>query len=233
MNIFFADISEDQAILSEDESWHCVKVLRKKAGDEIVVIDGKGKKASGKITIANSKNCIIHLDKVEFSDTNRPYGLHLAIAPTKNIDRIEWFIEKAVEIGIDEITFLKCKNSERTVVKLDRIRKIVESAVKQSLQMYMPKINDVVDFDDFVKNNQTEVKMIAHCEEGGKKNFKKVIQKHQNHVLLIGPEGDFTLKEIELAFKHEFIPVTLGEHRLRTETAALYACNALSVLLAL
>lgn len=233
MNIFFADIKDHQAILSEEESWHCIKVLRKNHGDEIIVIDGKGKKAIGKIDVANSKNCIVHLDKIETFEKNRPYELHIAIAPTKNIDRIEWFIEKAVEIGIDEITFLRCKNSERTVIKSDRIKKIVESAVKQSLQMYLPKINDLCDVNDFVETRHADVKMIAHCEESTKTNMKNHIQKHQNHILLIGPEGDFVQKEIELAINRGYIPVTLGENRLRTETAALYVCNAFSVLLTL
>ncbi len=146
MNTFFGIIQNNVAILNEDESLHCVKVLRHKVGDIIQVIDGNGTRAIGKIEAAHAKQCAVSLIEKEVVKQTRKYKLHIAIAPTKNIERIEWFVEKAVEIGIDEISFIKCKNSERTVIKDDRLKKVAEAAVKQSQQAYIPKINPLIDF---------------------------------------------------------------------------------------
>lgn len=230
MNVFFADISGSQAILNEEESWHCIKVLRHQVGDTVVVIDGKGTRATGTIAQAHPKQCLVTLTGREFFERNRPYHLHMAIAPTKSIDRIEWFVEKAVEIGIDELSFLRCKNSERTVVKADRIHKIIDSAVKQSLQYYRPMLHGLTDFRSFITSEEADTKLIAHCETGDKKLLKEYAGRRQSYTLLIGPEGDFTGEEIALAAQHGYLPVSLGENRLRTETAGLYACNCFSIM---
>ena len=231
MNIFFANISGKEAVLSEEESWHCVKVLRKKAGDPITVIDGKGQKGEGIISLANPKQCSVSLNNTQHFEPNRNYRLHIAIAPTKNIDRIEWFVEKAVEIGVDEISFIQCKNSERTVIKIDRILKIVESAVKQSLQYYMPQVNELKPLKQLADLAKEDLRLMAHCENGNKRPLKTCVEPGKSHLVLIGPEGDFTHEEIEYVSSKKFEGVSLGETRLRTETAALYACNALAVVL--
>ncbi len=230
MNTFFGIIQNNAAILSEEESLHCVKVLRHKVGDIICVIDGNGTRAIGKIEAAHAKQCAVSLTNKETVAKKRNYHLHVAIAPTKNIERIEWFVEKAVEIGIDEISFIRCKNSERTVVKDDRTRKVAESAVKQSQQAYIPKLNSVIDFKEFMKTVQSDVKLIAHCEDNVKENIKKYITTDKSHLILIGPEGDFSKDEIELALSLNYQPVSLGDNRLRTETAGLYACAAFAAL---
>lgn len=230
MNTFFGIIQNNAAILNEDESLHCVKVLRHKVGDVIQVIDGKGTRAVGTIQAAHAKQCAVLLTEKETVAISRNYNLHIAIAPTKNMERIEWFVEKAVEIGIDEISFIKCKNSERTVVKDERVLKVAESAVKQSQQAYIPKLNPLVDFKDFVKSVNADVKLIAHCEKDVKEHLKKYIDGKKSYTVLIGPEGDFTKDEISLALSLNYQPVALGESRLRTETAGLYVCGALAVL---
>ncbi|MBL7917954.1 MAG: RNA methyltransferase [Bacteroidia bacterium] len=155
--------------------------------------------------------------------------MHVAIAPTKQIDRIEWFVEKAIEIGIDEISFIKCKNSERTVVKIDRIKSIAESAVKQSKQAFIPKINELTDFSKIVLTD-ADLKCIAHCNDGDKLSLKNQNFKDKSVFILIGPEGDFTTGEVELANKNSFVSIELGVNRLRTETAGLYAVQAVSIL---
>lgn len=230
MNTFFGIIQNNAAILNEDESLHCVKVLRHKVGDVICVIDGKGTRAIGKIEAAHAKQCAVSLTQKESVAPNRNYTLHVAIAPTKNIERIEWFVEKAVEMGIDEISFIRCKNSERTVVKDERLVKVAESAVKQSKQAYLPKINPLVDYKDFIKSDLPTIKLIAHCEENKKTPINSLITKGKSHVVLIGPEGDFSKDEIELALASNFQAVSLGENRLRTETAGLYAVASLAIL---
>lgn len=230
MNTFFGIIQDKAAILNEDESLHCVKVLRHKVGDIIQVIDGKGTRAIGKIEAAHAKQCAVSLTEKELVKQSRNYKLHIAIAPTKNIERIEWFVEKAVEMGIDEISFIKCKNSERTVVKDERILKVAESAVKQSQQAYIPKVNSLIDFKEFIKKDNSDIKLIAHCEKESKQHIKQYIAANKSFTVLIGPEGDFTKDEIALALSSAYLPVALGDTRLRTETAGLYACSALAVI---
>lgn len=230
MNTFFGIIQNNVAILNEDESLHCVKVLRHKVGDVIQVIDGNGTRAIGKIEAAHAKQCAVSLTEKEVITQPRNYKLHIAIAPTKNIERIEWFVEKAVEIGIDEISFIKCKNSERTVIKDDRLKKVAESAVKQSQQAFIPKLNSLVDFKEFIKNNTSDVKLIAHCEKEPKQHIKQYISANKSFTVLIGPEGDFTNDEIALALSSSYFPVALGESRLRTETAGLFACGTFATI---
>ena len=228
MNTFFGIIQNNVAILNEDESLHCVKVLRHKVGDMIQVIDGKGIRAIGKIEAAHAKQCAVSLIEKETVKQTRPYYLHIAIAPTKNMDRIEWFTEKATEMGVDEISFLKCKNSERTVVKIDRIVKVAESALKQSQQAFMPIINEIREYKEFIKTNTSDIKLIAHCEKESKQHLKQFIAPNKSYTILIGPEGDFSNKEIKLALENNYTPVTLGSTRLRTETAAIVACHSVA-----
>lgn len=230
MNTFFGIIQNNAAILNEDESLHCVKVLRHKVGDTIRVIDGKGTIAIGKIEAAHAKQCAVSLSEKETVKPSRNYTLHVAIAPTKNIERIEWFVEKAVEIGIDEISFIKCKNSERTVIKDDRLKKVAEAAVKQSQQAYIPKLNSLMEFKEFIKTNTSDIKLIAHCEKDNKQSLKNHISTQKSFSMLIGPEGDFSKDEITLALTSGYLPVSLGESRLRTETAGLFVCNAFAAI---
>lgn len=229
MNIFIATINHTIAELTSEESWHCTKVLRFKAGDEIGVIDGKGNFYEAKLSTVNEKKCLANITFGPRIQNKHPYYLHLAIAPTKNIDRMEWLVEKAIEIGIDEITFLRCKNSERTVIKEDRLIKIAESAVKQSLQAFIPKINSLTAFSDVLKIN-SNLKFIAHCEEENKKHLKSFDLKNKNSLVLIGPEGDFSSEEIALAKQNNFSEISLGENRLRTETAGIYVCNVFALI---
>lgn len=215
----------------KDESRHLIKVLRKKEGDVVYITNGKGYFFTTKISIANEKKCVVLINTVEFKNKERPFYLHIAIAPTKLNDRYEWFLEKAVEIGIDEITPIICKNSERKIIKVDRMKKIIQSAVKQSLQFHVPIFNEPVLFDDFLKEQKATQKFIAHCEDENNKVFLQNIAKPQNDILvLVGPEGDFTPKEIENTIKQDFIPVTLGNNRLRTETAGVYISSIMTLL---
>jgi 16S rRNA (uracil1498-N3)-methyltransferase len=227
-------LSETEAALSEDESWHCIKVLRHKAGDPITMMDGKGSYYSCTLLDPNPKKCILAINTVDFRENTILYDLHIAIAPTKNIDRIEWFVEKAVEIGIREISFINCKNSERKIIKLDRIQKIVESACKQSLQRYIPQLNELADYTPFIKNIPVGTHAyIAHCQTKDLPHYTTLVKPAGKLLFLIGPEGDFTMNEVTLAMEHGCKELSLGANRLRTETAALFVCNAMSVLASL
>jgi len=229
MNVFIAEISDNTANLTAEESWHCYKVLRCKVGDQIHIIDGLGASYKGELITATEKKCTAKITEGPFYQRKRNYFLHLAIAPTKQIDRIEWMIEKAVEIGVDEISFIKCKNSERVNLKIERIQKIVESAVKQSKQAFIPKVNDLEEFKNIIKL-KAEVKLIAHCELGDKQQLKDIDYKGRSILVVVGPEGDFTKDEIQMAIAIGFKAVSLGDTRLRTETAGLYAVQAFAIL---
>jgi 16S rRNA (uracil1498-N3)-methyltransferase len=193
----------------------------------LFVTNGNGQVYKCEVSQANDKKCLVSILE---TTTQKPlkYNLHLAVAPTKMNDRYEWFLEKATEIGITEITPILCDHSERKVIKAERFEKIIQSATKQSLSAYKPVLNEAVSFKNFVENNTNANKFIAHCEETDKKSLKKELQPHTDYLILIGPEGDFSQKEIDLALKHNFIPVTLGETRLRTETAAIVACHSVA-----
>jgi 16S rRNA (uracil1498-N3)-methyltransferase len=229
MNIFIATIKDNTAILTPEESWHCYKVLRHKAGDNIFIIDGKGASYKGALVTAGEKQCIAQINEGPVYQEKRNYNLHLAIAPTKQIDRIEWMIEKAVEIGLDELSFIKCKNSERVNLKIDRIQKIIESAVKQSKQSFIPKVNELCDMKTVLKHT-ADIKLIAHCDDSIKTELKDLAFKNSSVMVMVGPEGDFTMDEVELAKSNGFKPLSLGKTRLRTETAGLYVVQALSIL---
>lgn len=230
MNIFIAHINGNTAILTPEESWHCCKVLRKKSGDQISLIDGEGNSFEGKLEKVYEKQCTATIVSGPVVSPPRNYELHLAVAPTKQLDRIEWMIEKAVEIGINEISLFTSKNSERTNVKTERLKKIVESAVKQSLQSKIPKVNDLVTLKEVLSSVSADQKLMAHCFDTEKKKIHQIEFINKKTVILIGPEGDFTREEVDSGIKNGFTPVSLGETRLRTETAALYAVQAASLL---
>ncbi len=230
MQLFYnADISEttDQFFFNKEESKHIIKVLRKKEGDILNITNGKGWMFKAELTNASIKNCIATIKENELRPS-RNYKLDLAVAPTKMNDRYEWFIEKATEIGIDSITPIICDHSERKVIKQERFEKILQSAMKQSLQCYLPKLNEAIKFSDFIKKDFDDQLFIAHCEESDRKSLKSVLQPNKKITILIGPEGDFSVKEIETAIQNNFIPVTLGKTRLRTETAAIAACHSVA-----
>lgn len=213
----------------KEESKHIVKVLRKKESDKIFITNGLGYLFESEIILASEKKCEVKIIKETFQQPDTFYT-HIAVAPTKMNDRLEWFLEKATEIGIHEITPIICDHSERKVYKIDRAEKIIQAAMKQSLHYYLPKINVPISLSHFVKSNIDGQKFIAHCEETDKKSFQKEIAKNEKVTILIGPEGDFSAKEINLAIANQFIPVTLGNTRLRTETAALVACHTIALL---
>lgn len=217
-----------QITFDKIESRHIVKVLRKKEGDAIYITNGKGQVFNCKITIANDKKCLVSILGKEEKKQFKDYYLHVAIAPTKNNDRLEWFIEKATEIGIDEITPIICQNSERKIIKKERLEKIIVAAMKQSLKFYLPKLNEAVSFSEFLKKKQKGDIYIAHCEESEKKHLKSVIKPKDSVTILVGPEGDFTVTEISESIAKNHIPITLGINRLRTETAALVAVQNIS-----
>ena len=224
MQLFYnpsIDKNTHEITFDKIESRHVIKVLRKKEGDHIYLTNGKGDLFHCKISIANDKKCLISVVNIEQKKQHRKYYLHLAIAPTKNNDRLEWFLEKATEIGIDEITPIICDNSERKFIKLERLKKIIISAMKQSLKFHLPKLNEVVTLSEFLKHNQTQGKYIAHCVENEKQLMKDVLLPQESSTILIGPEGDFSFSEIEKSLQKGYNPITLGEARLRTETAAL------------
>lgn len=234
MHLFYTpDITSPAYTLNEEESKHAVRVLRLKAGDRIQLIDGNGGWYEAKISNDDPRRCSVNIIDTKKEVGKRSWNLHIAIAPTKNMDRLEWFIEKATETGIEEISLIDCKNSERTIVKSERIQKVAIAAIKQSLKAYLPKINDVVGYKKFIasaKDFKGE-KFIAHCQSSGKlPHIKTQYSPKQNALVLIGPEGDFTIEEVKLALENGFKEISLGTSRLRTETAALYACTALNVL---
>lgn len=227
MQLFYTpdiDPKLSQYFLSEEESKHAVRVLRLAVGDEVTLIDGKGGLYKAEITDAHPKRTILQINSVAEEFNKRNHYLHIAIAPTKNLDRIEWFLEKATEIGIDEISLVICQRSERKEAKVERLNKIITSAIKQSIKAYHPKLNTPVSFSQFVKQNFDGDKYIAHCADGEKSELSQSFEKHGRYVILIGPEGDFSPAEVDAAMQNGYRALTLGESRLRTETAALEAC---------
>ncbi|MFV5685993.1 16S rRNA (uracil(1498)-N(3))-methyltransferase [Flavobacterium sp. GB2R13] len=209
----------------KEESKHIIKVLRKKDSDILYVTNGLGHLFKTEITLASDNKCTVKIISFEKSAPSK-FHLHLAVAPTKMNDRFEWFLEKATEIGIHEITPIICDRSERKVINTERFDKIILTAMKQSNALFLPKLNDAISFKEFIKQKQEGLNFIAHCEETNKKTLKSALEANQNITVLIGPEGDFTDKEIESALDANYIPVSLGNTRLRTETAAIVACHS-------
>ncbi len=233
MQLFYnKDISKNdtQFTFDKTESRHIVKALRKKEGDLLQITNGKNELFTVKVILANDKRCLVEITHTESKPKPWNYNLHIAIAPTKNNDRLEWFLEKATEIGIDEITPIICSNSERTVLKTERLDKIVQSAMKQSLKFVLPKLNEPIKFTDFINQDFDGELFIAHCEELDKKSLAKTIKPNTKILILIGPEGDFSPLEIEKALAKSFTPVALGESRLRTETAGVVAAQTVALI---
>ncbi|MBN2485596.1 MAG: 16S rRNA (uracil(1498)-N(3))-methyltransferase [Bacteroidales bacterium] len=232
MQLFYTpDINSDEYTLDEQESKHCIKVLRKRSGDTLHLIDGKGGLFTAEIVQPNHKACSIKIIDVQRGFEKRNFNLHIAIAPTKNIERFEWFLEKAVEIGIDEITPLVSEKSERKQVNPERLERIIVSAMKQSVKAYKPVLNMAVSYTAFFRQTfPGSLKYIAHCNESHKDLLKNVYQAGKDAVVLIGPEGDFSEGEVKLAAENGFIAVSLGNSRLRTETAGVVACHTLNLM---
>lgn len=229
MHLFYTpDITGEEYILPDEESKHCVKVLRLKTGETLSLVDGKGNLYHCVIDHLDVRHCVVKCIEKITAYGKRNFRLHVAIAPTKNIERIEWFLEKCTEIGIDEITPLLCDHSERKIIKPERLEKVIIAAMKQSLKAYLPVLHPLTGFRDFVQQHREGLKCIAHCEEGEKKRLNDLYVAGQDATILIGPEGDFSAQEITLAIACQFVPVNLGENRLRTETAGLVACHSIN-----
>ena len=214
--------------LDAAESRHCVKVLRLNEGDEITIVDGAGGWYKSTITEANPKKCEFTVLEKTLT-TTKDFYIHIAIAPTKNLDRLEWFAEKAVELGIDEISFVICDNSERKVLKTDRIIKKALSAMKQSLKANLPKINEPISFNKFIGDIKQDNKFIAYVDKANPDHLLKVSPVNSSYCVLIGPEGDFSTKELGFALNSGYAKVSLGASRLRTETAGIAACHILNL----
>ena len=229
MQLFYTqNIKENMAIFTEEEARH-IQVLRKKAGDILHFIDGVGGMYQGEVMEVHKKQCILSILHHTPAYNQRKVHLHIAIAPTKNINRLEWFLEKATEIGIDEITPILCDRSERKKIRNDRLEKILLSAAKQSLKAYLPKLNELTDYQDFIKKENDSLKYIAYCNDDNLNHLKKEYSSLQNVTILIGPEGDFSKKEIQLALENSYKGISLGDSRLRTETAGIVACHIINL----
>jgi 16S rRNA (uracil1498-N3)-methyltransferase len=230
MILFYAPDIQHQPELPEQESQHCVKVLRKQAGDTIDVTDGQGRFYTAQITEANPRRCRLQLKETILAPPPCPVQIELAVAPTKNADRMEWLAEKATEIGINSLAFLKTRYSERKALNLDRIRKILIAAMKQSEKAFLPNLQDLTAFEAFVQQPFAGQKFIPHCNAGPKPLLSQACPKGKNARILIGPEGDFSEEEVTLALAQGYQAVSLGETRLRTETAAWVACHTIHLL---
>jgi len=228
MQLFYnSSINEntESFFFDKEESKHIIKVLRKKDNDILFVTNGLGYLFKTKITLASDSKCTVKILSAVKSETPQ-FHLHLAVAPTKMNERFEWFLEKATEIGIHEITPILCDRSERKVINQERFEKIILTAMKQANVLFLPKLNKFKTFKEFMQVKNEGMQLIAHCEETSKKSLKSVLKPNQNVTLLIGPEGDFSEKEIQLATTQNFTAVSLGNTRLRTETAAIVACHS-------
>lgn len=225
MELLFDASFTGTGVLCEEESRHAISVLRHKENEILNITNGKGILYECRITKAHHKKCEVETLQTHYYEHPQPL-LHMAVAPTKNIDRLEWFLEKATEIGIQEITPIICDHSERDKIRLDRLEKVLIAAMKQSLKYWLPKLNEPVSVSDFLSNNRPQAqKFILHCRESEKKHLFDAMQKKMDTLLLVGPEGDFSIREIEMAISQNFQESTLGNKRLRTETAALAACH--------
>lgn len=224
---FYVPDAAHQLELPTDEATHATRVLRLKSGDEMFLMDGAGTFYRAEVTLVSNKKCLYEIRETMLQEKTWNGNIHLAIAPTKMTDRIEWLVEKATEIGFDDITFLNCRFSERKVLRIDRIEKIVVSAMKQSRKPWIPQVHEMMPFTDFVKANHTGKKYIAHCYEEIVRNdlFDELLSMNTPNdiTVMIGPEGDFSIDEVELAMSHGFESISLGNSRLRTETAGLSA----------
>lgn len=231
MIIFFAPDLEDSLTLPESESKHCIKVLRKSVGDIINVVDGKGGMFECRIADNNIRGAAVEITKKESLPPYWHFNLTIAVAPTKNMDRIEWLVEKLTEIGVNKIIPVKCDRSERKEIKIERLKKIAVSAMKQSLKAQLPEICELTPIDEFLRNNWKSDNYICYCHTSiPKLTLSKIVKPGSSVTILIGPEGDFSPEEIELALENNWIPVTLGDNRLRTETAALVSADTIHII---
>lgn len=229
-NLFYQPgIQYGSHFLDPEESRHATKVLRRKAGDSIHITDGKGVLYTCKITDAKPDKCAFLIESSE-QEKSKGFHIHIAIAPTKNPDRIEWFVEKSIELGIDEISFIECANSERTSIKLERIEKLAVSAMKQSLKFSLPKIHPIRRLQEFIKVDNSSKKFIAYVDQANPDELFKTAKPEENYTILIGPEGDFSPAELDIAIQNGYKKVALGPSRLRTETAGLAACHTLNLI---
>ena len=229
MHLFYTPDIATTLELPQDEAAHAIRVLRLAEGAGVMLTDGKGSFYRAEIDMVSGKRCYVRIVETTTPEPMWRGHLHLAMAPTKNMDRIEWFAEKATEIGFNELTFLDCRFSERKVVKIERVEKILVSAMKQSLKPTLPILNGMTPFDKFVSQPFEGQKFIAHCYEGEKEALMQALQPGENALVLIGPEGDFSPEEVQKAMAHGFRPITLGKSRLRTETAALVAVHMMNI----
>lgn len=230
MQLFYVPhITKNEIVLDEAESKHAIRVLRLNAGDKVQIVDGKGGFYTAEITEPQPKKCKLIITESTREFGKRNFSLHMAIAPTKNNDRFEWFLEKATEIGIGEITPLLCERSERKTVKPERLEKVLISAMKQSVKAFLPKMNPMTPLGEFLEESIASQKFIAHCNEGNKNHLKNEIIAKGSVMVLIGPEGDFSSEEVEQAEKSGFVSVSLGNSRLRTETAGVVACHIVNL----
>jgi 16S rRNA (uracil1498-N3)-methyltransferase len=229
MHLFYTpDIDNSVYTFGPDESKHAIRVLRLSNGDTIYLTNGKGSLFQARIIQADTKKCVVQVDNEYEHYNKRAYHLHIAIAPTKNMKRFEWFLEKVTEIGVDEITPLICDHSERRNLRNDRLNKVIEAAMKQSLKTYHPYLHPLTSFSDFVNEESDSIKSIAICDERDKKHLKNVCGERDNLRIIIGPEGDFSSEEVTMALKNGYEPVSLGSSRLRTETAGVVACSIIN-----
>jgi 16S rRNA (uracil1498-N3)-methyltransferase len=229
VNLFYQpQIAQGILHLDPDESRHVVKVLRKKLGDKLHLTDGKGVFYEATITNPDTRKCVFDINKT-IAEPKRNFVIHIAISPTKNTDRIEWFVEKSVEFGIDRITLLECDHTERQHIKVERLEKMAISAMKQSLKATLPAIHPLTSFRNFIISRDESEKYIAHVDKENKSLLKNLVKPETSYVILIGPEGDFSDEELMLAEAEGFKKVSLGPSRLRTETAGLAACHILNL----
>ncbi|MFN8207107.1 MAG: 16S rRNA (uracil(1498)-N(3))-methyltransferase [Bacteroidales bacterium] len=227
---YLPELIRGEYFLPEEEAWHAIKVLRLRRGDAVTLVDGKGNRADAVIAEIKSNTCLLGRITNLKESGKRPVNIHLAIAPTKQIERFEFFLEKATEIGIDRITPLLCSNSERQQIRTDRLNKVLIAAMKQSLKSTLPVLDELTRFNDFIQMPGEYLKTIAHCREGEKKELARIIKGSAAVQILIGPEGDFTREEIQAASQSGYISVSLGESRLRTETAGIVAVHTIQLL---
>ncbi len=225
MHLFYIpNISTDIQLLPREESAHCIKVLRLKKGDTVYLTDGLGGLYRTTIIDDHAKKCTLKVIEYQQEVGKKDFNIHLAVAPTKNINRFEWFLEKTTEIGIDDITPLLCVHSERKIIKPVRLNKVITAAMKQSLKTYHLKLNEMTNFEKFIHTAAADQKFIAYCNETYADHLKDKYTKGKDVIVLIGPEGDFSPAEVEIAIENGYHPVSLGPSRLRTETAAVVAC---------
>jgi 16S rRNA (uracil1498-N3)-methyltransferase len=230
VNLFYQPgIPEGVFHLDPDESRHCIKVLRRKSGDVIRLTDGRGYYYDATITNTDDRQCHFEILSTEAAPV-RPYRVHIAISPTKNTERIEWFVEKAVELGVDQITFMECEHTERTFLKPDRLQKVAISAMKQSLKASLPVLSGLVSFSNIIQNELEDARFIAFVDPDNQQHLQAVASSGKSSIILIGPEGDFSKAELDAAMDAGYLKVSLGKSRLRTETAGLAACHILNLI---